>query len=400
MPFTQKTRPRRLFAAALGLMMYQLVVFLSVTGGKLRELVHWDAAWYRDIAIFGYSVTYPLQHKATGGSNIGFFPAFPIWARTVIQTFNIDPNLGVALAAQVACVVLWLYFILYLRKLGVRPAVILASCFLFLIQPGAFYTIIGYSESLFIASILGFIYWSTRMLEEPKNKIRHAMLAVLHGGIMSSTRLVGVVLVCYPLLLEAARALDTREKRSWELSFSTSLLSLWGFLGFLVYCQLQWGHWDVHWEATRIGWGVKLEPWKIYQWSFYRDVFFFGNLSEVLGRLITVATLIASIALGRFAWLQRKLRAAPLALAALHFGFLYESIIGSHGMHSMVRYLVPIHALTLPLLAVWIEDRLKRPSEKPWPTIGVWAAVLSLAGFFLAIQILFAIRYGRNDWVS
>ena len=63
-------------------------------------------------------------------------------------------------------------------------AVILAGVF-----PFSFFFGMVYTESLFLCSLLGFVYWSD------EGSGRGLLLAALHGFVMTSTRLVGLPVV-------------------------------------------------------------------------------------------------------------------------------------------------------------------------------------------------------------
>lgn len=402
----------RTLPTAVGLMLFQLFTALFVTGGRLSRLVYWDATWYRDIAERGYSVTLPLTHQAAGGSNIAFFPAFPLWTAIVLRVLPVDSNAAVLIASWIACIGMWAYFVCLLKRLGVRPAWCGIALAAWLVQPGAFYGVAGYSEPLFTAALLGYVHWSTRAITE--RRWAFAALAVLHGAVLSSTRILGVPCVAYPLLLIFFRAhvagrFELGPERRRELGFGLplALLSLSGFLGFLAYCSVRWGQWNLYWEANRVGWNVFFDPWKLLTPSYYTEIFFVGNLSEVLGRLLTVATLLGAIFLLRAFWRRRSEPGPPvlLALATLNLGLMAETIIGSHGMHSMIRYLVPIHALLIPQAVAFAQSRSDRATasnrESPKsPRLGAWATWGLLALWLYAVQIMFVIRYSRNEWVS
>lgn len=392
-------RPIRLLPAAIGLMLYQIVLALFLAGGRPARLVFWDATWYRDIAALGYQVELPLVHHAEGGSNIAFFPAFPLWVRGILHALPVSPDMAVLIASWIACAAIWAYLVVLLRRLGVRPGWSWVALIAFLVQPGTFYAVAGYSEPLFTAALLGYIHWSTRAIEENKSHALSFALAVLHGAILSSTRILGVALCAYPLLLALARSLPRPRLPDVWAPALLGVLSLSGFAAFLAYCAIRWGRWDLYWEANRIGWNVYFDPWKLLTPSYYTDVFFVGNLSEVLGRLFTVATLVVSVALTRWAWKVRARDALPLALAVLNLGFMLETIVGSHGMHSMIRYLIPIHALVIPCAARWAQDRGDREPGQ-WPSLGLSVAGALITIWLLAVQVMFLIRYSRNEWVS
>jgi len=394
-------RSFRPLAIGFGIALFQLIVVLFVTGGKYAHLVQWDGNWYRDIAEFGYQVTLPLPHSAQGGSRIAFFPGFPIWVRLVGTIFHIPMSYAVNLAAELAAVGCWTYLILILKRLHIADLLIVLLIVIFFSQPGAFYLVSAYSESLFTSALLGFVYWTGRALETSREeeplretradfwKLPQIILAIGHGFVLTSTRYLGVFLAIYPLFFIAYAHRDVPaplRRRKWTLAGTISLLALGGFASFLVYCQTAYGSWNLYWEANRIGWSVQVEP-KLFQLAFYTDVFFNGNLSEVLGRLITVFTLGGLLAL------YFKRFGGAISLLALEL--ICATIIGSHGMHSMVRYLIPIHALALPVLGVWFNSRTSL-FRSPRFFSGM-AAVLIL---LLAIQVMFAIRYSRTEWVS
>src|SRR4051812_23601138 len=106
----------KILRSALGCTFYQILVVLSVTNGKIKNLVRWDAIWYRDIAVNGYDGAFPLKSLPTGGSNIAFFPAFPLSVRGVLAVIHVGPDLAVNFAAQLTCIGVWAYFFLLLRR--------------------------------------------------------------------------------------------------------------------------------------------------------------------------------------------------------------------------------------------------------------------------------------------
>src|SRR6266478_1825937 len=61
-------------------------------------------------------------------------------------------------------------------------------------HPAAFFLVAGYSESLFLMALLGFIYWSAAEGSSAK------FWAAVHGIVMSATRIVGIVCAAFPLV--------------------------------------------------------------------------------------------------------------------------------------------------------------------------------------------------------
>src|SRR5207302_3000051 len=104
-----------------------------------------------------------------------------------------------------------------------------------LAHPAAFFLVAGYSESLFLMGLLGFLFWSGTEARGAR------ILAAIHGIVMSATRIVGLPCALAPLV-----------KRIWELGWrkltnvrdwlanygATALLSasaMLGGLGFFIY---------------------------------------------------------------------------------------------------------------------------------------------------------------------
>ncbi len=195
---------RKSFLAFI-LTFYQLFLVLAVTGGKYTKLVVWDAQWYRDISVNGYNVKFPLPHYDWGGSNIAFFPGFPVWVHALRWLTGFSPDVSVSLAAELACIGCWVYFFLLGDFFRVQSKWILLFALIFILQPGSFYTVIGYSEALFSMSLLGFVYWtlaSFRSGSSGKAKTFAFVMSFIHGGILTATRFVGVPLVGFPLLVD------------------------------------------------------------------------------------------------------------------------------------------------------------------------------------------------------
>lgn len=388
------------------MVVYQLVIVLLANGGKYAALAAWDAAWYRDIAAYGYNVTIPLPVTSGGGSNIAFFPAFPLWVRTVMTVFHLTPNIAVTFAAQLAAVGFWIYFVLLLRRLGVRPWLTLLAALAFFVQPGAFYDVVGYSESLFSFALMGFLYWTIRFFESQSHSkwpFIFGFLAILHGGALSATRIVGVPVVVFPILFAVLNLWSGKKIAGVSLprSILISLGSLWGFFGFLLFCHLKYGIWDLYWQANRVGWHVYLSSDEITSVEYWKH-FLEGNIAEVLGRLLTLVTVAVMIPMIRRAYLRRREEDALVpSLAVIAAGILFESIVGSHGMHSMIRYLLPISAIMIPLWMLDFQEKLEM-NQGPSAAVSRRNVIFAAAGALLlfTFQFLFAIRFASGSWVS
>ena len=118
-------------------------------------------------------------------------------------------------------------------------------------HPAAFYLVSAYSESLFLMTLLGFIYWSDQEGRFAK------VLAGLHGIVMTATRIVGVPCAAYPLI----RAVFVKGRpvmgnsRRWISKYGpaavSTLIAVLGAIFFFIYCQVRWGRWDIYMLTIR-----------------------------------------------------------------------------------------------------------------------------------------------------
>src|SRR5207237_2372498 len=175
-----------------------------------------------------------------------FVPAYPAIALILHRGLNIGAENALLITAQSAAWGFWTYFFLFCERWNLPPGWQLLGALTILAHPAAFFLVAGYSESLFLMALLGFLYWSGT------ESRRARILAAIHGIVMSATRIVGLPCALAPLL-----------KKIWELGWrkltnvrdwltnygATALLSasaMLGGLGFFLYCQFRWGRWAVY----------------------------------------------------------------------------------------------------------------------------------------------------------
>src|SRR5246127_4964960 len=117
----------------------------------------------------------PIDHKVMDVSNVAFFPAYPAIAALFRYGLNIDTGAALLITAQLAAWGFWSYFFLFCRRWNISSALQVCGALLILAHPAAFFLVAGYSESLFLMALLGFLYWSG--VESRRARI----LAALHG---------------------------------------------------------------------------------------------------------------------------------------------------------------------------------------------------------------------------
>ncbi|PYI76860.1 MAG: hypothetical protein DMF04_07690, partial [Verrucomicrobia bacterium] len=105
---------------------------------------------------------------------------------------------------------------------------------------------------------------------------RGKILAAIHGIVMSATRIVGLPCALAPV---AKRIWELgwrklTDVRNWFANYGPSVLlsaiAMLGGLGFLVYCQFRWGHWDIYMLTQRFGWGIEPDYLAVFKPSSYR----------------------------------------------------------------------------------------------------------------------------------
>lgn len=383
------------------LTLYQLLLSLFINGGSWSRLTQWDVAWYRSVADLGYLVRFPLESMPDRASNIAFFPGFPIWMKGFMSFFGMSSLQAAPFSAHVAYCGFWVYFFLTLKRLGVSAAVAIFLAFFLVCQPGAFYFVTGYSESFFSFMIAGFIYWTMKTFEEQTPSLSSFLLAAVHGIGMTATRFVGFPLVIYPLIyafLKSPRAKGSG--RRLFLATLLSTLSLLGVLSFFLYSHLVFGKWNLHFEALRIGWVVSPGFGKFLTWSYYQSCLLGGDLADMIGKICTWVALFFSIRFAARAWRNPSMGAFPKSLTFFSLFFLLEMIFASHGVRSMVRYLLPFYVIFFPVIGREIQQILDDGRKMEILTPVKIVLVIALVLLLTALQAEFINRYAAATWVA
>src|SRR5215475_10794099 len=155
---------------------------------RYSALVQHDSYWFMNIIDRGYqTIVPPSDHKVMEVSNVAFFPAYPAIAALLRNAFNIGTATALLITAQLAAWGFWTYFFLFCRRWKIMPSLQICGTLLIFANPAAFFLVAAYSESLFLMALLGFVYWSTTESRTAK------ALAIVHGIVMSATRIVGIV---------------------------------------------------------------------------------------------------------------------------------------------------------------------------------------------------------------
>src|SRR5712692_2677036 len=161
-----------------GIKAYQVLENERATGvrGRLELWNHWDAPHYLELAQMGYT--------AKGVWKAWFYPFYP-WCVRIVAFLNGNYLVSALVVSAIAL----LTAALVLRRLvqiDFSPEVALRSVWFFLIFPTAYFLHAPYTESLFLALVLGSVFAARRDVW---------WLAGTLGALSWMTRANGIVLV-------------------------------------------------------------------------------------------------------------------------------------------------------------------------------------------------------------
>jgi len=391
---------------AVGLTLAQVVFAACISaahdaGRAYLSLYGWDGGWYRDIAERGYHR--PAEMTPTDFGNVAFFPAYPLAAALVRRLLGVRTDVALLLTSQLACVGFWTYFQLLLRRWGVPPRRVALAVALIALHPASFFLVASYSESLFLCSVLGFLYWSESDLPG------RATLTAAHGVVMTATRLLGVPLAFLPLIravLTAPRGqLPRAALRRGDVPLLIALVSCLGAASFFGYCQAHFGEWNLYMRTETVGWDVEPDYLAVLYPSSYpvRPVQFDDLFLEAdyVSRLSSPLTLWMLLGLAAAeVWLARRGVGGWRERAALYVcaAALFWVPITSHqarGLGSLIRFSLCVHVLLL-LAALHL---LTRWGPARWPR---WAG-LAVAVWLTASAVVLlasAYRFTHGGWVA
>jgi hypothetical protein len=400
--------PLKPLLAGLVLTLLQLAMAMALLApeGSVSErystLLQHDSHWFINIVDRGYqTIVPPIDHKVMEVSNVAFFPAYPAIAALFHYGLNLDTGTALLITAQLAAWGFWTYFFLFCKRWSFSPALQICGALLIAAHPAAFFLIAGYSESLFLMALLGFIYWTTAKGRSAK------VWAIVHGIVMSATRIVGIVCAAFPLVRSIFRIGWGRSFKpgSWLRKLTPAavmtLVAASGAVGFFIYCQLRWGHWDMYMLTQAAGWGIVPDYLAVFKPSSYRwlvpalnDPTEASQMAMTLGALIFVGIAICELSIRRRVGLPIR---AGIYFCAFAIYYLSVSGVACVGMESMLRYEFCMHTLIMLALLNFLRQFPTPPMRVR--AFGIAAvALLSAAG--LCVQGWYVWNFTRGNWVA
>jgi hypothetical protein len=396
--------------AGLAIMLLQVALAVGLLAPeeplsqRYSALVQHDSYWFMNIIDRGYqTIVPPIGHKVMEISNVAFFPAYPLIAGLFRYALNIDTGTALLLTAQLAAWGFWTYFFLFCKRWIVSPGLQICGALLIAAHPAAFFLIAAYSESLFLMALLGFIYWSTATGKFAQ------VWAAIHGLVMSAARIVGVVCAAFPLV----RALfqtgwrgllqPQRWIREHTPAIGLTVITMCGAIGFFLYSQLRWGHWDMYMLTQAAGWGIVPDYVAVFKPDSYRwlvpalnDPTQASQLAMSIGGLLLIGIVVCELvpAIQRRAGLPVR---AGVYFCAAAIYYLSVSGVACVDMESMLRYEFAVHALIV--LACLNFLRQFRMPPVPVRAFGsATVALVSAAG--LCVQGWYVWNFTRGNWVA
>lgn len=330
----------------------------------------WDAFWYEEIALHGYSVR-------AGQSSVAFFPLYPLLLRAGLTVFPHRADVVLVEAALSRLLLFAGLAVIYLyaeRQAG--PAVARRTLFFLTLFPTAFFFSAAYSESLFLLLTAAVFLWL---------QSRRFGLAGVSGLCASLARPTGVFLVL-PYGVEWWRRRDRDPAKALDHLLPILLIPA-GIALYALFLGLKFGD-PLIFNKAQGGWGrvpiFPLKPLIISLTMVLRlpSMIVFSQADGVfllMNFVNTVAVIWALIVSIRM--LRSDLPGSSFALPSL-VSFLSTAVVTTPVV-SAARYVAVLFPVFLSL-ARWADSRQKQ---------------VVVAAAFLPLQCLLLALFVRWYWV-
>lgn len=324
--------------------------------GWLEVWNRWDAVQYQIIARDGYQVS------GEGRYSLAFFPLYPLLARLVAVAAR-DYVLSAFIVSGVASV----FAALLLKRLAgmdEQEAVARRAAWFLLIFPTSYFLHIGYTESLFIALVVG-CFVAARRGEWP--------LAGTLGLLAAMTRVNGLLL--FPALLAEALG-EYRATRRWRWAWLWAAASLAGFACYLWLNRRAAGDPLAFLSFQKENWSRNLAPPWTGMWNAYNLIWRKGAAEA---HMVGFEELFfAALGLAGLFFCARLLRPSYTVWMALNW-LLFTS----------TTFMISVPRYTLTLFPLYIL--LARLSRR-----GVWYEIITV--WSLLSLALFAGLFASGRW--
>lgn len=333
--------------------------------GLLQSLARWDGQHYRDIAETGYNYT-PGER-----SNVAFFPAYPLLARAVARTCDIDVQAALLAVSNLCFAAALVAMGVYLHRgdgtaqaalagLPQPPAASNYALLAMALLPPTFFFRMAYSESLFLLLAIGAMYAIDRSWP--------LLITAALVGLATSARPVGVAMLL-PLAWHVWKRSDSAGQALRRLAYALPI-GAWGLAAYMAFQWWRFGqplafaltqdNWRMRPHASAFDKWLSLlswEPvWSAYvpnAWGYWKSQGMTENPLfnwQFATPIYWVGTIAAVVVGGAKRWLTscEVLFCASL-LAVCYFGRAYEMCMASQAR--FVTVLFPVYIVLGHLLA-------------------------------------------------
>jgi Gpi18-like mannosyltransferase len=294
--------------------------FIPTAGWDL--FTHWDGAWYRKIAELGYDYEHGVDRRAT----VVFFPAFPLlcWG---LMKLGLPYAIAGTIISNLAC--LGAMYILYRWvKNSHGEKVARWSLIALGFMPCAVFSVVAYTESLFLLATLGALYYFHRQ--------RYGW-ATFWGIVMTATRPPGLLIV--PTLLW----ISWRQKRSPRAYVSAIAMAI-GCVLFSLYCGWKFGY-PMAWISSHGSWADGVVSWRLLvERMFYPQS----------GAWLRMGIILTSLG---FLWHYRR---ELMPEMQVHTGITIAMLLASNSTEGLSRYLYVLPGLSIAFGIFLARHRMLR----------------------------------------
>lgn len=371
---------------------------------RYDTLIQHDSYWFANILDRGYATTVPpISHKMMEVSNVAFFPAYPALAAVLRYGIHLSTYNSLLVVAQAAAFGFWSYFFLFCDRWNISPKLQSLGALAIFAHPTAFFLIAGYSESLFMMALFGFVYWSGSEGRAAK------ALAMVHGILMSATRIVGIPCAAIPVVAALAKNgwAGLRDLRSWLRRYGAAVTVMCGAtlgaFGFFFYCLFRWARWDMYMLTQQAGWGIAPDYLAVFKGASYRWLIpqlkdptsasqMTMTLAAVLFGIVAICEVIPAIR-RKTGWPTR----IGFYFAAAVIYYISVSGVACVEMESMLRYEFCVHALIVLAFLHFLHQLPPPPALVR--RLGL-AAVVLLCVVGLGLQGWYIWNFTRGGWVA
>ena len=367
-----------------------------------KRFTRWDGQHYRNVVERGYYSTLPPSPEDdalrgrfyTGRTNIAFFPGYPVAAMLTRAVTGVSSWVALVVTSLLGSIAFWAFFVAFLLRRGLRLRTTLLAALAVMAYPASFYLLMAYSESLFLAAMMGFMLWGERA------GVASAAGSAVSGMLMTATRMFGIMALPYPLVHAWFTA---RSKAGIVRALCIGALGSLGTVGFFLYTKLWFGHWDVYQRSQQEGWGVHPDLLALLHPLRLLDPWVPGSLNNHSHLALALfALFFAVMVIAECAYQARTKDATWRSRIALYITSLFLLLVAMaalahQDMQSMIRYVLGSH-VPLVLAGTLFFSRVSISSV--WLRGALWSAFIALFLFGAYWHVTLFQRFIDGGWVA